>query len=911
MACMFKNLDLFGQYFILEAEESRKFKTNLGALFSLLLLFIVSLLLVISGEEFLSRNKPTVSNSNTYLDDSVIKFSELKIKFKFFNSKTNEIITKYQEYLTFFNFYYNNAEKELRYNILKFKKCDNEDKESSFSSINSDLFCLSYNDNDEEDEKDYSLKNTMFAGDSSLIGLGFSICDAKESICAKNIEEVVNYLSLVIYIEDNIINAYDYASSVKSLTRKYIKYFKSDSNNGFYRTDSIYFTKDTLETDRGWLLEKTESISSIRIKDYKSELTLNNFSNEISANKSYKENNNKRLLVYIGGDSTSVIIKRKYLKIQDVLASFGGLINSLYLIIYIILYYFNRFYYLLSIKKIASNFLGEDFFTVDDAASIFDKKLLKSNSNIVFTINKNKNSGKSLGKPKIVSSPKKVIINRSRTKVYSNNVKLINNRSNINSSNMLSLYNNKFINSIDDDINKNDNIENIDNDFNAYTHINDVNKEYIYSNYKNKNNSNNDDYEELNDNRRNRNNVNFNVINVINNMQENNDLRNSPIPDINITNNKNNIDALNSLDNNNTINTMSNFLQNNISNSKGALKNINNINSISKIQNSNNSDHSNNLIISCSLFNSNSCNDVNKTLNKKNINSNNKKRRKIYNKKSNLTCPELKTNNSNVKSDFTIQESDEDSDIYNKVISKNSNIVYNKKKIRNSSLNANYNSSCSSYDIDQISTNKQNNINSIITKNPINKVNNQININEDEEDDIGIVGKIHPSNIDNDSKNNTNLMETFHKNENENDNNKVVISKSKLNIKHSSNKDNFSVNNDSISSSNNNENKIVLEINNLYNVISNIKSRVNKLEVFSNVNFITPSKRKRSTYRSENLFNEEDLIRETYIDYIISFICCNTNKQIMYNRIIKKSRLILNIDNFFKCYTNRSLMIKA
>ncbi len=96
--------------------------------------------------------------------------------------------------------------------------------------------------------------------------------------------------------------------------KNYYYYFNLKS----FKIDRLFFNKVTLNDDRGWILEDTKSSSMLSLNRIQSDQNLNEIFDG-SSSQIYEFN------LYM--EKSSLVIRRSFMKIQDVSAKVGGLIK--------------------------------------------------------------------------------------------------------------------------------------------------------------------------------------------------------------------------------------------------------------------------------------------------------------------------------------------------------------------------------------------------------------------------------------------------------------------------------------------------------------------------------------------------------------------------------------------------------
>jgi hypothetical protein len=208
-------------------------------------------------------------------------------------------------------------------NILNVTKC----KRENFPSISDDYFNYFYlNQTICIENQDVTLLGSYTDLNFSFLSVILEPCknSTYSNITCAPEEEIFDYIKnnevyFDIYFQDSIINHNDVNNPVKHI----LNTIETSVKVGSYKVLNTYFKNQTVNSDDGFLL-KTSNLFNCLSFDYMYSDDKNFDRERIFVEAIFYASNNK------------IVINRRYTKIQEVLASIGGLANVLNIILTII-----------------------------------------------------------------------------------------------------------------------------------------------------------------------------------------------------------------------------------------------------------------------------------------------------------------------------------------------------------------------------------------------------------------------------------------------------------------------------------------------------------------------------------------------------------------------------------------------
>lgn len=335
-----RKADLFGKLYGFEEKENQKFTTvvgNIATLFVIIVCFIIGFMF---GQEVYKRITPTVIVSEENLDTSRVYFHEYPIMISFALTDGSAIYnsTMVMDVLV--------AKLDLNLNLTTsvelswgLTKCNPDDYAEKYRGLIKKT--LKDNENAGKSRMEIFCPNTSLYAqngyitvNSTFINLIFIKCNPKVKECHPDLEKLTKDLYINMYTFDPFVDPKNYTNPVvlfQTITTQQV----SDS---LMKRTYINVEKAKLVTHKGWLLEDVIEDEFFSLKDIVRDVN--------------PVNNGRMYSLTISSPTRRKITMRKYMKVQDLLASIGGFFNFLYLFSYIILSNYIDFSYYFSVLSI-------------------------------------------------------------------------------------------------------------------------------------------------------------------------------------------------------------------------------------------------------------------------------------------------------------------------------------------------------------------------------------------------------------------------------------------------------------------------------------------------------------------------------------------------------------------------------
>lgn len=366
-------IDFIGPEYFLENNDSSRYQSISGLIISIITIITCLTISMLFGNEIYEKKNPIVSISQEFTSYSDIHLEYfpfmLTITSPDKQSFTKEDLKSYvhleissdvmsvdgsiirgSEYFEFElcdpNKFKNQRDRESIANYLKEKK-------------NSNYFCVVY-------DKNTMFSNSYYANNSTNINFYVKKCLTKEMIdarnkspqefeylkssnetiqqlrtqnkCPENMNDKVQDAQFTVVYINSIANFNNFDNPISTSIEE------ATTLISLYLLRRVYmrFTYNKFITDVGILLEEKVSNDFINLFSVvPDDLLLN------------KEGLDKEILIWLVLESpkVSTIISRQYMKLQDLLAKVGGVINAIIIIMRILFYHYLRFLYVYEVKE--------------------------------------------------------------------------------------------------------------------------------------------------------------------------------------------------------------------------------------------------------------------------------------------------------------------------------------------------------------------------------------------------------------------------------------------------------------------------------------------------------------------------------------------------------------------------------
>lgn len=344
---LLQKIDLLGNRFSFEINSSKTQKTAIFGVFSILLYISSFILAFMFGKEVYERKLPSVYLMNERVKKSEVFLRNFPLFFKFC-WVNGTLLSNLEDY---FDFQITNMHFDDNYNITyEFLQPTTNCSSSLFSSSNPELLNKILSKNEEYMCVDTTKNNTNSSfyngfSDYNSANVKFEVfrCNPKVRKCAENIESLMKE----IYVVPTFINSYVDSSNYTNPVQYYISSFAIQTTDEISKFITLYFEKSLYSSDNGFLLEDIYTDVFVMLKTMLTDVNSNKIGDKI-----------KMLHFNLACPNIRSVIKRNYLKIQDLIAKVGGLVKGLLLIVSVLTFNYNSFLYNTSIYRILKKRFG-------------------------------------------------------------------------------------------------------------------------------------------------------------------------------------------------------------------------------------------------------------------------------------------------------------------------------------------------------------------------------------------------------------------------------------------------------------------------------------------------------------------------------------------------------------------------
>lgn len=345
--------DILGNHLTFEKEFSTTFKSLLGGFLSILLIVSSLILTLMFGNEVYERKAPVVFSLEEKIEESRLYLKDMPMLFSF-NLQTGAPLKDPDKYFAFkvkrFSF---SATLDITYEeSLTLKLCDYKDFDMHQSFIKkftdnvfTQFFCLTHN-------QDSYVFNSFANPFSAFYKIEFYKCDQSVTNCPPDLESIMQE----VYILTTFMNTYVDSSNFTDPIQYYEYTYAQQLSDSFMKRLYLSFTYDVYDSDNGWLLTDVKEYGFVSLSQ--SHLDINPIDGI----------DYKNMMYVVSFDSPNIrrVIKRSYLKLQELIAKVGGLVKGLTIALQLMFSHYLRYNYI--------------YFVVNSANSNASKKL-----NIPFT----------------------------------------------------------------------------------------------------------------------------------------------------------------------------------------------------------------------------------------------------------------------------------------------------------------------------------------------------------------------------------------------------------------------------------------------------------------------------------------------------------------------------------------------
>lgn len=334
----FRKVDIFGQEIGFEENQSSKFKSVQGAIFTSIVIIVCSVICFLFGQEVYLRKQANVRFSKKLIEpvSTLISVNENPFIFSIVD-KFGRLLTNPDDYITVSLTQYTILQNATT-TIKPFSLTSNctYDKIPNFQSFFNNSYCNKGGCFCPDSSKDIKFKNDYANPDSIFLNLAFLPCDKTKKTCAKDMDDVLKNFGMLV----TIINSYVETDNYEIPIKYYVTNLTYQASRGLYKRIFVSMTNNTFTSDNGWLLEELNEIRYAQISEVKTEILV------------YTEGATPIGAFTFSSPRLVDNIIRSYMKVQDLTAKIGGLINAMIIIVKILSFSYLRFIYVKEIYNI-------------------------------------------------------------------------------------------------------------------------------------------------------------------------------------------------------------------------------------------------------------------------------------------------------------------------------------------------------------------------------------------------------------------------------------------------------------------------------------------------------------------------------------------------------------------------------
>jgi hypothetical protein len=342
----FEKFDIIGPEFNFERNGTSRFKTVQGSFLSLIIIVAAIVLAFQFGRDIYQRKLPNVSSSREFINISEIYMQDFPMMLSFYSNNAlqlnyNSTFDGWVEEFILFD----EKNNIIKHNLVnckemlpKFRKHRDLVSRILLSSPDN-YYCLNFTEN-------IKFQNEFIGPNSSFIGFHFKYCEKEErSDCHHDPLLLNSSLNVAITYIDNFVDSTSYSNPVKPFVTR----IASSISSSFSKALIISFTNNEYVSDNGWLVEDIKKTNYVQLSAQSSEVLLR------------KENNNKVFELFLSSPRLRIKDKRVYLKVQELFARIGGIVNGFIIVMNILSFHYLRFKYFIFVWKNSFNIIDEEY----------------------------------------------------------------------------------------------------------------------------------------------------------------------------------------------------------------------------------------------------------------------------------------------------------------------------------------------------------------------------------------------------------------------------------------------------------------------------------------------------------------------------------------------------------------------
>ena len=365
---IFSNFDFLGFQIGLEFEMSTKFKSIHGAVLSIIVFIMTTIIGFLFGSEIYQREKPYVTSSATYVENSNVYLKDFPLALYFYND-TELLINPFDYYdVLLYKINFTNSESEFAGFLHgskpvicrkdHFYPWNNRISEQKINEIMiASPICF-------DNEEDVYFENTDDDVNSTYIQLTVKSCKDSRKKCPDDYYIVVSQTYVQLIFMESYVNSKDYSNPIKF----YIKGNTQQLIPNRIKKSTVVIINNIYYSDDGWILEDK----------YLTRFTQNSLINNEAIDQIGDYHNHLLWLIF-ASPKLGIQYDRNYLKVQDLFAKLGGILNVLIVMGKILLYNYTNFKYIVNLNNY---FLKREIKAVKSQISIKNVKFISNISKL-------------------------------------------------------------------------------------------------------------------------------------------------------------------------------------------------------------------------------------------------------------------------------------------------------------------------------------------------------------------------------------------------------------------------------------------------------------------------------------------------------------------------------------------------
>lgn len=337
-----KYIDIFQEETMFTDRGKKNFRSILGAVLSLMLIVATIVLAVLFGREIYQRKRPSLSVSENYIKNSRVKVQDIN-PFMLFTDAYGRMIPNIHDYYEFLLFYMTLSDKivggmgALNWTI---ERCTMDHFKGVLDKVNQNdvaeiitylpAYCFNYNNNTDYFQNQYKDVN------STWFEIDISLCNPKKKKCGEKFDFIKQESYLTFFYINSYTDSLDYENPVKY----YYDKITTQLTYLYLKRNFIYISNNQYRSDNGWIIEDTRYIDYYQLYKYIPEIN-----SKVDYDDGYV------LWNTLVSPNISKETNRSYVKVQNLFANIGGIVNAFIIIINVFFNHYLRFNFVMSLRE--------------------------------------------------------------------------------------------------------------------------------------------------------------------------------------------------------------------------------------------------------------------------------------------------------------------------------------------------------------------------------------------------------------------------------------------------------------------------------------------------------------------------------------------------------------------------------